>query len=160
MEQEAMDASKFVFFWGGPFSQWYKCIITIDGIVYNCTEQYMMAMKALYFGDYEALAKIMKAKDPRTQKDIGRKVKNFNPIAWNKVAQDFVYRANLAKFSDPKLKQLLLNTDDKEIAEASPLDCVWGIGLSEDDPACVNKSQWRGTNWLGQILMKVRNELK
>lgn len=152
--------SKFIFFWGGPLSQWFKCTIIIDGVTYNCAEQYMMAMKAQYFGDTIALIQIMKAKDPRTQKLLGRSVKNFDANQWSKVARHFVYKANLAKFSDPKLKQILLDTGDKEIVEASPTDTIWGIGLAEDNPARFDKSQWRGTNWLGQILMQVREELQ
>ena len=44
---------RFVLFWNGPFSQWYPSKFTIDGIEYNCCEQYMMAKKALMFGDAE-----------------------------------------------------------------------------------------------------------
>jgi len=154
------DNSKFIFFWSGPFSQWFKCRIMIDGIEYNCAEQYMMAMKAQYFGDDMALVQIMKSKDPRVQKDIGRNVKKFDADKWEKIAKHFVYKANLAKFSDPKLKPILLDTGDKEIVEASPTDTIWGIGLAEDNPARFDKSKWRGTNWLGQILMAVREELR
>ena len=41
---------KFTPFYGGVFSQWYACDLLINGIAYNCAEQYMMAKKALLFG--------------------------------------------------------------------------------------------------------------
>ena len=37
-------------------SQWYPCIFEADGILYQSMEQYMMAQKAAYFGDYRTHA--------------------------------------------------------------------------------------------------------
>ena len=153
-------SDKFEFFWGGIFSQWYKSRFNVDGVYYNCAEQYMMAMKAAFFEDYVTLESIMKTTDPKAQKALGRQVKNFNSDRWNAVAKDFVFKANLAKFSDDTLKRLLLDTGDKEIVEASPYDKIWGIGMSETDPDRFDKSKWRGTNWLGEVLMQVRAELR
>lgn len=150
---------KYVFFWGGVFSQWYEYAMIIGGVEYNCAEQYMMAMKAQHFGDKESLDKIMATKSPNTQKALGRKVKNFDPIEWSKVAQQRVYEANMEKFASD-LKEKLLSTNDLEIVEASPYDTIWGIGLSQDDPRALDKTTWRGTNLLGEVLMKVRKELR
>jgi ribA/ribD-fused uncharacterized protein len=152
---------KMVLFWGGKFSQWYPHKMTIDGIEYNCCEQYMMAQKAILFQDQKALTLIMAAKDPRDQKRFGRMVENFNGPMWDRIAQDVVYRANLEKFSnDEEMKKYILATDDKEIVEASPYDKIWGIGLGEEDPRALDKAQWQGTNFLGEALMRVRETLK
>lgn len=43
--------------------------------------------------------------------------------------------------------------------EASPIDTIWGIGLSEKDKRAWNKETWRGQNLLGEILTKVRDRL-
>lgn len=154
-----MSADKFVFFYGGPFSQWYRSYFEIDGKKYNCAEQYMMAQKAIIFNDDQALIAIMSSKDPAVQKGAGRLVRNFDADKWNQVSRAFVYRANIAKFSDPQLKRFILSTGNKELVEASPTDRIWGIGLAEGDPRCLDKSQWRGTNWLGEVLMQVRTTL-
>lgn len=155
-----MNKDNFIFFWGGPFSQWYKHDFEVNGVKYNCCEQYMMAQKALLFGDDESYKKIMKLKDPAQQKAIGRNVKNFDPNKWNEVCRKIVYDANLAKFSDFGLKVAILSTGDKEIVEASPYDRIWGIGLPEGDPRCLDKAQWQGTNWLGIAIMQVRDTLR
>lgn len=150
----------FVFFYGGPFSQWHRSKFTLDGVTYNTAEQYMMAMKADYFGDADTLAKILKSKDPSEQKALGRQVSNFDAEAWNAVSRGFVYKANMAKFSDPALKQIILSTGNKELVEASPYDKIWGIGLGQDNDDRFDKTKWRGTNWLGEVLMKVRKDLR
>src|SRR5579883_1488555 len=49
--------AQFTFFWHGPFSQWHGCTFRVDGVAYNCAEQYMMAQKAVLFGDEEAWGK-------------------------------------------------------------------------------------------------------
>ena len=69
---------KYKFFWSGPFSNWHPSIFVVDGIEYNCGEQYMMHMKALHFNDAASAEKIMKSKDPKQQKYLGRNVRNFD----------------------------------------------------------------------------------
>jgi len=148
-------------FWGGPFSQWYPSLFEVEGIKYNCTEQYMMVKKAGLFGDENAQLKIMASDDPREQKRIGRTVENFVPERWNVVAKDIVFRANMAKFTqNPECFAYMMNIGDQEIVEASPEDTIWGIGLSADDPDAYDKTKWKGTNWLGEVLMMVRDVLK
>jgi ribA/ribD-fused uncharacterized protein len=150
----------FVLFWNGPFSQWYPHKMTIDGVEYNCAEQYMMAQKAIVFNDQDALKAIMATDNPSKQKAFGRSVRNFNPQIWDKLSRDVVFRANLEKFKDPDLKQFLFSFGNEEIVEASPYDRIWGIGLGEDGPDALDKSKWQGLNWLGEAIMAVREALK
>ncbi len=151
---------QFVFFWGGPFSQWAKYPMEIDGKTYVTCEQYMMAEKARLFGDQESEAKIMAAANPREQKALGRKVKPFDATRWEEEREEIVFRANLAKFSQREaLKEMLFATGDKIIAEASPRDAIWGIGMAEDHPNILDTTLW-GQNLLGKALMRVRGELR
>lgn len=48
----------------------------------------------------------------------------------------------------------------KILAEASPYDSVWGIGLTADDPRALVQRSWQGLNKLGDALMDVRRQLK
>lgn len=148
---------QFTFFWGGPFSQWYLSTFVVDGITYNCAEQYMMAEKARLFNDFETLAKIMAEKNPRKQKALGREVKGFDVEKWKPVARDIVYKGGEAKFSqNPDLKLVLANTTGTTLVEASPNDDIWGIGLAEGDPRTLSRDTWLGSNWLGEALTKLR----
>jgi ribA/ribD-fused uncharacterized protein len=150
-----------VLFWGGTYSQWCPSKFTIDGIEYNCCEQYMMARKAKLFGDNDAYREIMKSKDPAYQKQIGRQVKGFEKNEWESICRQIVYDGNYAKFTqNPVMKEELMATGDMEIVEASPHDKIWGIGLHETDPRAWDKSTWKGTNWLGEAIMQVRETLK
>jgi len=154
-------------FWGGIYSQWYQINMTINGVVYNCCEQYMMAEKARCFDDKEAEKNILETWNPATQKKIGRKVRGFDKEVWEKVQENgnpfcwnIVYDANYAKFTQNEgLKIALLETEG-ELVEASPYDKIWGIGLAEDDERALDKSQWKGTNWLGEVITQLREDLR
>jgi hypothetical protein len=59
-------------------------------------------------------------------------------------------KAIRAKFDQhPNLKQLLMSTGNAILMENSPYDDYWGIGPHGD-----------GSNWLGHLLMELREEYK
>jgi ribA/ribD-fused uncharacterized protein len=152
---------QFVLFWGSWPSQFFKAPFSVDGVRYVCCEQYMMAEKARAFGDADAERAILAAKSPREHKALGRQVRGFDAAAWNAVCRGVVYRGNLAKYAqNDDLRQRLFDTGQRIIVEASPEDCIWGIGLAQDDPDALDPARWRGTNWLGVALMQVRDELR
>jgi ribA/ribD-fused uncharacterized protein len=161
MSKGIVQTDQYVLFWSGWPSQWHPADFSIDGVRYNCCEQYMMAEKARVFGDDAALAAILGSTNPREQKALGRAVANFDKRVWEAVCRGVVYSANLARFSqDAELRKSLLETGERTIVEASPVDRIWGIGLATDDPRAQDPSQWRGRNWLGIALMQVRDALR
>lgn len=161
----------FLFFWGhheyhgevtkACLSQWYPSEFVIDGITYRCAEQYMMAEKARLCQDESTLQRILAATDPRIIKQLGREVRGFSSGKWSAVKRDVVYRGNVAKFQqNPLLRDFLLSTGDKVIAEASPSDRNWGIGMRESEMGVQDPARWRGKNMLGEALMRVRDTLR
>ena len=161
---ECNENNGFVFFWklghrNEEFSNWYPADFVIEGIRYNCVEQYMMAKKAILFGDITIYQQIMNETDPGKCKDLGKLVRGFDPVTWDEAKWDIVYNANRAKFmQNYDLMDLLLNTKDAILAEASPQDKIWGIGLDAQDPESKDPASWRGQNLLGKILMQLREE--
>lgn len=153
---------KFTFFYRtqNVFSQWHPAKFVIDEIEYNCAEQYMMHQKALLFDDIETAGKILQKTDPRDQKALGREVKEFSWEIWEAKAKEIVYKANQAKFTqDEEMLIQLLKTEGITLVEASPSDTIWGIGYTEDHPNAQDRTKWRGTNWLGEILTQLREDL-
>lgn len=155
---------QYVFFWNGPFSNWYpaKFVIAYNDaeIKFTSSEQAMMYTKAWFFKDYEIAEKIMLSNDPREQKALGREVKNFDKVLWETSAVSIVKSLLVHKFQqNPRLLKILLDTGDKTIVEASPYDEIWGIKMGVDDPNILDESKWKGKNFLGKALMKARKEL-
>ena len=163
-------SEKYIFFWKqdenkeeitkGCLSQWYLCSFEVDNKKYFCAEQFMMSQKALLFNDLDTYEKIMKCKYQNECKKLGREVKNFDSEKWDQNRIDIVIKGNYHKFNqNEKLKDYLLNTNEKILVEASPYDTIWGIGMSEKDKDILDESKWKGTNLLGKALMKVREML-
>jgi len=164
--------NKFLFFWGHQpnkdgsisntcFSQWWLSSFEVDNVTYKTAEHWMMAKKAELFKDVKILEKILQAKSPAEAKKFGREVKNYNETLWLAARFDIVKEGNYHKFSQhPELKTFLLNTNDRVIVEASPVDAIWGIGMAGDHKDVLNPAKWKGLNLLDFALMEVRDELK
>ncbi len=162
---------KYLFFWGHQpshdgsitktsFSQWWKSDFSIETDQYCCMEQYMMAEKARLFEDEEVLEEILKSKNPKQIKELGRKVRNFKEDIWQRNRCSIILNGNYAKFlQNKRLREFLLQTQNRVLVEASPYDKIWGIGMLADDEHVNNPLEWKGQNLLGFALMEVRDEL-
>ena len=153
----------YTFFWrsNSYLSQWNMStpFVGMDGLKYNCAEQYMMAQKARLFGDYDMADLIMAAKSPKEQKKLGREVQDYDDDIWREASENIVFTGNFYKFTQnpAAFKELILS--DCDIVEASPYDAVWGIGFDEEHALQVDPDDW-GQNKLGKILTKLRNGLR
>ncbi len=146
----------------GCFSNWYPAEFDYAREHYKNVEQYMMYQKVMMFRQYELADKIMKTDDPSECKKIGRThFPEFNSELWDKTCKTIVKRGVRAKFLQNKeLLELLLGTGNKLLAECSPFDKKWGIGIDINDPDRFDASKWKGSNLLGRVLMEVREELR
>ena len=153
-----------IIFWNpkkenGFLSQWYHSEFTLFNVDYTCAEQCMMFYKALLFNDvWSGLLISKQYKTPKMYKELGRNVKNFDQKIWDENKVKIVWLTNIAKFTDNKeLTNMLLDTGNKYLIEASPYDNVWGIGLTAHDPKRFKPNEWNGENLLGFTLMRVRD---
>jgi ribA/ribD-fused uncharacterized protein len=169
---ERGDTLKYIFFLGHTnkfhevvgkfcFSQWFESPFIVDNITYKTAEHWMMAQKALLFNDKNIFDKIINCDKPGEAKDLGRQVLGYDEQTWNNRKFEIVKLGNIHKFNQyPKLADFLLKTDNRILVEASPVDTIWGIGLSPDSNEIENIYAWRGQNLLGFALMAARDVLK
>jgi len=77
---------RYLLFWGhrppavggvskGRLSQRWPAAFTVDGLANRLVEHFMMAGKALLFGDAETAARIREAPHPGAAKALGRQVR-------------------------------------------------------------------------------------
>lgn len=162
VKDKKQNDKEFEFFYGktSPFSQFYSAEFIVNGVKYNCAEQFMMHSKAVLFKDDAIAKQILKTTTPLQQKRLGRKVKHFDQKIWGEKCQAIVEEGNEAKFSQNKdLKKALYATYPKILAEASPRDRIWGIGLGRNNPLARNEKTWKGKNLLGYALTRVRDKM-
>jgi ribA/ribD-fused uncharacterized protein len=162
----------YLFFWGHKappsgevgkhcLSQWWPAPFAVGSALYATAEHFMMAEKARLFADPDAEERILSAPSPAAAKKLGRSVRGFDEARWAAARSEIVVRGSVAKFAqNPELLAFLLDTGDRVLVEASPVDRIWGIGLRGEDARSKNPEQWRGLNLLGFALMEARRQLQ
>lgn len=141
-------------------SQWYPSEMVLDGVRFPTAEHYMMWRKARVFGDSEVERLLLADDSPAVAKQLGRRVRNFRSEVWDRHRFDVVVEGSIAKFEQNEtLRNYLLATGERVLAEASPVDNIWGIGFAANDPRAKDPMQWTGLNLLGFALMTVRDRL-
>ena len=131
----------------GCFSNFAAYPIKLDGKMWPTSEHYFQAQK---FDDVEHSDAIRKAKSPMIAVRMGRDRKKKLRRDWESVKVSIMTDAVRAKFSQHEdLRDVLLGTGDAKIVEHTENDDYWGDG-----------GDGRGKNMLGQILMRVRQEIQ
>jgi hypothetical protein len=144
----------------GFLSNWYNSEFSYENVKFCSAEQCIMWSKARLFKDENVEKMIMNTTDQKRIKSLGRMVHNFDDTIWMKNIYSIGFNAIYAKFNNNNqiLKNKLLDTGDAILCEASPYDCLWGVGVSVE--LAKNHKNWNGKNLLGNILMDVRTKLK
>ena len=120
------------------------------GAEWPTSEHYFQAMKT---EDLDEREMIRNASTPGKAKYLGRNVKLRED--WNKIKIEVMKNAISYKFrQNPDLYQKLLDTEDRYIVEGNYWhDNIWG------DCYCEKCRNIRGKNYLGRLLMGLRNKL-
>ncbi len=146
----------------GCFSNWYPAEFDYAGIHYVNSEQFMMYQKVMMFRRFDLGEQILHTTDPfKCKKIAGQHFPEFDSDIWEKTCRTVVKRGVKAKFRQNRnILSELLDTGDAILAECSLKDDKWGIGIDITDPERLEIEKWRGKNYLGVILMEVRDELR
>lgn len=111
------------------------------------TEHYFQAQK---FSDKAVQERICRDPNPMRAAKMGRSRKYRLRSDWNAVKLDVMRKALKAKFTQHNdLREILLGTGDQEIIEHTENDNYWADG-----------GDGTGENWLGKLLMELRDELR
>ncbi|WP_437069789.1 NADAR family protein [Streptomyces sp. enrichment culture] len=163
---------KYLHFWGhrplpdgrvgaSCLSQWWPSPFTVDGVEYATAEHWMMAAKARLFADAEGERRVLAAGHPSEAKKAGRLVRGFDEEVWRRERFGIVVEGSVHKFAaHGELRSFLLDTGERVLVEASPVDRVWGIGLAADAEGANDPVRWRGPNLLGFAPMEARGRLR
>lgn len=126
-------------------SNFYPSPITLpNGLLYPTVEHAYQAGKAQLNEEHDA---IRKAKNPALAKKLGRSCQYIDN--WEQIKDHHMLICVRLKFQIPELKEKLIMTSNAWLIEGNTWgDTYWG------------KVNGKGLNKLGQILMKVREEMK
>ena len=137
-------------------SNFYNCKICFRNQTFNCLEQGYQCTKAELCDDWAAYDKILNLTSQADMKREGAKIETtaFWEAHKLQVMEDLLF----CKFKQNKqLHDSLLNTRPLKLIKAT-LDNFWGAGCLLGSIALVEGS-WEGENYLGRLLIKVRDVL-
>ena len=129
---------------------------------YSSAEQAFQHKKARVAGDLNKQREIMFNADPVVQKNLGHEVRGLDHASWDKDKCSILKEILISKFTQhEQLKQFLMDTKDKTLAEANGRDSYFAIGLPLTHPDVLDQTKWAdNSNHLGRILMEIRQELR
>lgn len=129
----------------GFLSNFHESSIWVNGLRYPSVEHAYQAFKFGKEGSGHEL--VRNAKTPGEAKKLGKAASL--PRDWESTKVALMRQLVQEKFKNPLFRAMLLATGDAKLVEGNWWnDTFWGV--------CRGK----GSNWLGRILMEVRDECK
>ena len=141
------------FFLSNFYRRAFFCEHPVFGRSFGLTsEHHFQAAKAYARQDWLL---VHAASSPGEAKRRGRRIeRNRN---WDEVKIDIMRSILQAKFADPILRAKLLATGEAELIEGNTWgDRFWGAVWIP----LVDRDHWEGENWLGKLLMEIRDGLR
>lgn len=119
--------------------------------LFRSAEQLFMFKKAMVFRAEHTSSLIKAANTAQGAKVLSRSISGFDDLHWAKMRYHVMLDVIRMKFSRPRMAGMLCKTAPSLLAEASPQDLMWGIGLSVAEAQ--EGAMWTGHNMLGRCLM-------
>lgn len=128
----------------GWLSNFHRCFMIVDDKIYMTNEHFYQSQKAIEpkFQEWIRLAP-----NPYQAMKAGRNLREGKELVrnWESIKVQVMLKGLRIKFSEPKLRDMLLSTENSILMEDSPTDMFWG---------------GHGKNMLGKLLMQVRDEIR
>ena len=144
-----------------PFSGLYQCTFDYNGLRFNSSEQCYQYLRAKHKCCNKKAMKIIMTKNPLKCCIIGRTMGKKSDTFWrDRYDIKYMQEATNAKILSCKLiRDLLMSTGNNILCYASKRDRYWGVGMGCDDHRIFVHDEWLGRNELGNILMRIRDQL-
>jgi hypothetical protein len=134
----------------GCFSNFSPHPIYLQQTWWLTSEHYYQAQKFADTLAQDLMMQIRCAPTPEVAAALGRNACDKMRADWELIKVQVMYEAVLTKFlAHPDIREILLSTGTETIIENSETDSYWGCG-----------ADGTGKNQLGEILMRVRAELR
>lgn len=135
------------------FYEYPVWVTVMDEPLFPSGEHAFQALKATNLADVQ---RVLRSGSPGEAKKAGRSIA-IRPD-WEAVKRQCMLRVALAKFSDPALRDRLAATGNEVLVEGNTWgDRYWGAMQGGAPPMWHWGAGWYGQNWLGRILMMVRD---
>ncbi|MCK8045323.1 GTP cyclohydrolase II RibA [Shewanella sp. 1CM18E] len=132
----------------GEFSNFSQHAIYVDGKIWQTAEHFYQAQK---FNDPSLQERVRSTPSPMLAKQVAMQLESkYLKSNWQDVKELIMWQALAAKFTQhPQLKELLLSTKNRSIAEHTNNDAYWG-----------DAGDGSGLNRLGELLVELRCQLR
>lgn len=131
----------------GPFSNFSRHAVFLDGVSWPTSEHYFQAQK--FLGHPDLMERVRQAERPSDAAALGRDRSLPLRSDWEAVKEDVMRTALRAKFTQhPELGDLLRGTGSAPLVEHTANDRYWADG-----------GDGSGKNRLGVLLMELREAL-
>lgn len=130
-------------------SNFFEESMTVDGKVFKTNEHFFQASKA---DDEDVFEHVRGVASAFKAKKLGRDIRLRKN--WENIKNEVMLKGLRVKFAIPDLRKRLLDTGDATLIEGNNWhDQYWG--------RCdCSKHGGVGENWLGRLLMQVRDEIR
>ncbi len=139
-------------------SNFYPCEIKYKNVIHKSNEHQYQWRKATFDERFDIADRISEANSAWEAKKLGDKVKSTP--AWEANRARCMEECLLMKLEQCNdFKDELIKSGSKVLVESTK-DCYWGSGLSKEDSLKTSPEGWPGTNTMGLILTKIRDNIQ
>ena len=140
-----------------PLSNFFRCMITIQGRDFRTSEHAYQYTKCMFLDNTDLAEQVISAETPHDAKAVASRVNcDVRMAEWDKIRVDAMSKILKFKWnSSGRFRQTLMATSNMTIAEATS-DMFWGVGVAPNLALHTNPKKFLGQNHLGKCLMELR----
>lgn len=144
-----------------PLSNYYQCTVTINNVPFRSSEHAYQWKKCKNAKRPDLAERILGAATPADAKLITEELTpDENVATWDAIKNTVMEYVLKSKWNcSGRFRQTLMATHGMTIAEATQ-DTYWGVGVAPNLAQSTKPSKFLGTNHLGRLLQKIRDEVQ